>query len=41
MAIPIYKQVHLKSEQKDMILEQIKIHKFGDTPYLFILSHLQ
>ena len=41
MALPIYKQVHLKSDQKEQIFEQLKLHNFGDVPYLFILTHLE
>lgn len=40
MPIPSYKQVHIKSEKKEMIFDQLSIHQFGQVPYILSIDHL-
>lgn len=40
MAIPIYKQVRIKSQDKNQISVQLKALRFGNAPYVFILDGL-
>lgn len=41
MPIPSYKQVHIKSEKRDLIFDQLNFHQFGQVPYLLSISHLE
>lgn len=40
MPIPSYKQVHIKSDKRELIFEQLILHLFGQVPYIFSISHL-
>lgn len=40
MPIPSYKQIHIKSEERSKIFDQLNFHQFGQVPYIFSISHL-
>jgi hypothetical protein len=41
MPIPSYKQVHIKGSDQNNITKQLSIHKYGNIPYVFIITHLE
>jgi hypothetical protein len=41
MPIPSYKQIHIKSEAREMIYDQLNFHQFGQVPYILSISHLE
>lgn len=41
MPIPSYKQVHIKSEKRELIFDQLNFHQFGQVPYIFSIDHLE
>lgn len=40
MSIPSYKQVHIKSDKKELVFDQLNQHQFGQVPYIFSINHL-
>lgn len=41
MPIPSYKQIHIKSEAREVIYDQLNFHQFGQVPYILSISHLE
>lgn len=40
MPIPSYKQIHIKSSERNIIFEQLDSHCFGQVPYLICIDHM-
>lgn len=41
MPIPSYKQIHIKNEVREVIFEQLKLHHFGQVPFVLSITHLK